>query len=241
MHLPKTILFDLDDTIVSFTHAVESAWKKVCDDFVSYYEVSFDSKILLQKINETRTWYWSDPVRHKTGRENLKNARRQVAQYAFETLNYYDNDKIIQFADKYNDLHDELLCLFDGAYEALQIIKNHNIRMGLITNGASQKQRGKLDRFGISHFFELILVDTEVGFSKPDVRIFEVALEKLMLKPNDVWMVGDNLEWDIEAPQKLGIYSIWNDFKQEGLPSYSSVIPDKVIHSIYGLAREINS
>jgi putative hydrolase of the HAD superfamily len=129
--------------------------------------------------------------------------------------------------------------LFDGAFEALQIFSSLNIRMVVITNGTSQNQRGKLDRFNLNKFFEFVLVDTEVGFSKPDIRIYELALKKLSLQPNEVWMIGDNLVWDIEAPQKLGIYSVWNDFKQEGLPVNSSIIPDKTIYSVSALAKEI--
>lgn len=52
-------------------------------------------------------------------------------------------------------------------------------------------------------------------------------------------MVGDNLVWDIEAPQKLGIYSVWNDFKKEGIPVPSCIIPDKSINAISDLANEI--
>ncbi len=129
--------------------------------------------------------------------------------------------------------------MFDGAFEALQIFSSLNIRMVVITNGTSQNQRGKLDRFNLNKFFEFVLVDTEVGFSKPDIRIYELALKKLSLQPNEVWMIGDNLVWDIEAPQKLGIYSVWNDFKQEGLPVNSSIIPDKTIYSVSALAKEI--
>lgn len=240
MILPKAILFDLDDTIVSFDSATIMAWKKCCEDFVSTNEVEFDSGTLLHKINETKTWYWSNPERHKTGRENMKNARRQIVRYTFEGLGYFDNDKIIKLADNYSNLQNELLCLFDGAFEALQILKSLNIRMAVITNGASQNQRGKLERFNLNKFFELVLVDTEVGFSKPDIKIYELALKKLSLQSDDVWMIGDNLVWDIDAPQKLGIYSVWNDFKQEGLPINSSIIPDKTINSISDLVKEVS-
>jgi putative hydrolase of the HAD superfamily len=84
-----------------------------------------------------------------------------------------------------------------------------------------------------------VLIDTEVGFSKPDVRIFEIALQKLSLKPEDVWMIGDNLVWDIEPPQRLGMYAVWNDYRQKGLPENSAIIPDKTVGSIYELAKEV--
>jgi FMN phosphatase YigB (HAD superfamily) len=62
-------------------------------------------------------------------------------------------------------MQNELLCLFDGAFETLQTLCNLNIRKAIITNGTSQGQRGKLERFNINK----ILIDTAVGFSKPDI------------------------------------------------------------------------
>jgi len=239
MNLPKAILFDLDDTIISFTSAKELAWERCCENFISTEIVTFQSATLLYKIYEMRKWYWSDPTRHVTGRENIKNAIRQIVICALEDLGYYDRDKSNQLADKHGILQDELLCLFDGVLEALQSLCDLNIRMAIIANGKSEIQRNKLDRFDLNKFFEHILIETEVGFRKPDIRIYELALEKLSLISDDVWMVGDNLIWDIEAPQKIGIYSIWNDFKREGLPVASSIIPNKIIDSISDLAREI--
>ncbi len=45
-------------------------------------------------------------------------------------------------------------------------------------------------------------------------------------------MVGDNLEFDVEAPQKLGIKGIWVDWQAGGLPAASSVKPDRIVKGI---------
>jgi putative hydrolase of the HAD superfamily len=45
-------------------------------------------------------------------------------------------------------------------------------------------------------------------------------------------MIGDNLEWEIEVPQRLGIYAIWMDAHGEGLPAKSTVKPDRIIRSL---------
>jgi putative hydrolase of the HAD superfamily len=42
-------------------------------------------------------------------------------------------------------------------------------------------------------------------------------------------MVGDLLEWEVAAPQRLGIYAVWHDPYGRGLPSDSSVRPDRII------------
>ena len=48
----------------------------------------------------------------------------------------------------------------------------------------------------------------------------------------DTWMIGDNLEWEIAAPQRLGIYAIWMDVHGDGLPPGSTVKPDRIIRSL---------
>ena len=45
-------------------------------------------------------------------------------------------------------------------------------------------------------------------------------------------MAGDNLEWDVEAPQRLGIYAIWVDFEDKGLPESTHVVPDRIVTNI---------
>src|SRR5437763_897412 len=48
----------------------------------------------------------------------------------------------------------------------------------------------------------------------------------------ETWMIGDNLEWEVEVPQRLGIYAIWMDAHGEGLPPGSTVKPDRIIRSL---------
>jgi putative hydrolase of the HAD superfamily len=230
--LPKAILFDLDDTIISFDGAADTAWKIMCNSFVKEMNTSFDEEALLDSVNEVRTWYWSDPERHRVGRLDMIQARRDIVKKSLENLGYTDLESGWRMADNYSKLQDELICMFPDARITLEKLKSQGIRMALITNGTSEKQRSKIDRFCLSGFFEFCLIEGEVGFGKPDVRVFEIALEKLGLDAGNVWMVGDNLTWDIEAPQKLGIYSIWNDHGKKGLLAQATVKPDRIINSI---------
>ena len=54
--------------------------------------------------------------------------------------------------------------------------------------------------------------------------------------PADTWCVGDNLEWEVAAPQELGIYSVWVDPTGVGPPAGSGVKPDRTVSSIAELA-----
>jgi hypothetical protein len=50
--------------------------------------------------------------------------------------------------------------------------------------------------------------------------------------PHETWIVGDNLEWEIVAPQRLGIYAIWYDGYGVGLPRNSAIRPDRIIRRL---------
>ena len=57
-----------------------------------------------------------------------------------------------------------------------------------------------------------------------------------MLEAGEVWMVGDNLEWDIFGAQSVGIFSVWNDYRRRGLREDAPAVPDRTIHALSELA-----
>ena len=229
--LPKGILFDLDDTIVSFAAGADPAWRSVCEEYASGSNVLSPDK-LYDAIYQVRKWYWSDKGRHKVGRNNLDTTRRKIVSLAFEALGINDIALAYKIADSYSKKSEHAVHFFPKAEDTLKRLVDQGVSLALMTNGDSQKQRSKVDRFGLDRFFETILIEGELGYGKPEEAVYSQALASLALNPADVWAVGDNLEWDVSGPQKFGIFGIWNDFKRSGLPSSSEVIPDRIINNI---------
>ena len=46
-------------------------------------------------------------------------------------------------------------------------------------------------------------------FRKPNKRIFDLALEKAELKPEEVWYIGDQYECDIKGSLNAGLFPVW--------------------------------
>ena len=118
---------------------------------------------------------------------------------------------------------------FPGVHDVLGVLQASGFALGLITNGSGPVQREKIERFSLAPFFAHIQIEGEHGFGKPEERAYRHALASLNVEPRDMWIVGDNLVWEVEAPQKLGIHAVWYDAERKGLPSGSVVTPDKVI------------
>jgi len=52
-------------------------------------------------------------------------------------------------------------------------------KLGLLTNGAPDLQREKIDGAGIGEYFDAIVTSGEIGVGKPDRRAFEIMTSRL--------------------------------------------------------------
>jgi FMN phosphatase YigB (HAD superfamily) len=87
-------------------------------------------------------------------------------------------------------------------------------------------------RFGDPEGRERINRYEGANSSISEERAYNHAMEVLGVGPDETWMVGDNLEWEIVAPQRLGIYAIWHDGYGVGLPRNSPIRPDRIIRRL---------
>ena len=230
-HLPSAILIDLDDTIVMYSGVGDEVWESLCGDYARDHE-AVDAEALYQAVSGSRRWFWADQQRHEWGRWHPFEARRKIVARALEGLGLpYDPDAET-LADTFTDLREKAVRPFPRAVETLRELRQCRVKLGLVTNGMGDTQRGKIERFGLAELFDAILIEGEFGVGKPDARVYLELLGQLDASPSEAWCVGDNLEWEVAAPQRLGIYSIWHDHRAEGLPDSSIIQPDRIINRI---------
>jgi putative hydrolase of the HAD superfamily len=233
------LLLDLDDTILDDTGSVVACWTATCEAFAE--RVGVESARLKAAIDVKRNWYWDDPERHRVGRADIRAASAHIVDLALETFGVSDLVLARVISDSYRDQRNAFICLFPGAIETLDALKDRGIPMALLTNGSAAAQRGKVERFGLTPYFDSLFIEGELGFGKPDERVYRLALEALQASPGDAWCVGDNIEWDVGAPQQLGIAGVWvnrggttsNPFN----PKFRSIVPSKTIAELADLLR----
>jgi len=229
--LPKAILFDMDETLLTNTIPIDAAWREACETCAKKTD-NFKPEELEHQLSIVREWYWSDPERHRLGRLNLLRARTEVVRMALERLGCSDEQASAAIAMDYSLLIDRSLDYFPDAEDTLRHLVKKGVKLALLTNGAGEVQQQKIKRFGFSRYFPVRLIEGELGFGKPDRRVFEQALRILDVKPQQAWMVGDDLKRDIAGAQQAGIYSIWCDYEKKGLPEGTNIQPDKIICNI---------
>jgi putative hydrolase of the HAD superfamily len=236
MPLPRAILFDLDDTIVQAYTRPEVAWFAVAVEFAAEL-APLPPSAVVDAITASAREFWSDPERHREGRLQLFAARRRVVEEAFARL-ARDGHKLppaevgSRLADRFSAVREEQTTLFPDAHRVVDALRAEGVRLGLLTNGAAELQRAKIDRFDLARRFHHIQIEGEHGFGKPEERAYRHAMTTLGVAPAETWIVGDNLEWEVMAPQKLGIHAIWFDPSGEGVPPGSPAKPDRIVTSL---------
>jgi putative hydrolase of the HAD superfamily len=235
--LPRAILFDLDDTILAAFGQSEGQWQRVVADFAEHL-VPHPPDEIIAAILAYSKYLWADEARHKDWRHRIGEARRHIVASAFAELTAERGEAsppravCDAIADRFNELHEAELRMFPGAHETLDRLKELGVRLALVTNGAAAPQRAKVVRFALEHRFDHIQIEGEHGFGKPEEAAYRHALRSLGVAAHETWMVGDNLEWEVVAPQRLGIYAIWYDGYGVGLPPGSPIRPDRIIRTL---------
>ncbi len=234
--LPRAILFDLDDTILSAYGRPEQAWPVVAAGFAAELAplTADEATTAIVAVSDA---FWADTTHQAYWRMRLTDARRAIVARAFASLSDAGRPAPSaaighRLADRFSAYREEQMCLFPDAHAVIDTLRSHGVRLALVTNGAAEPQRGKIARFDLAHRFDHIQIEGEHGFGKPDERAYRHAMRALDVAPQDTWMVGDNLEWEVVAPQRLGIHAIWHDPVGQGLPPDSPIRPDRIIRRL---------
>ena len=181
----KGVIFDLDDTLYSEKEYVRSGYKAVAE-YLGNVEYA------------NRLWSFFEDGKPAID-ELLKGLGREAEKA--ECLNIYRYHK--------PDIH-----LYDGVVELLEELRAKGIKIGIITDGRPEGQRNKIEALGLEEIIDSgdIIITDELGgtqFRKPCDIAFQIMTTRWRLNPADVVYVGDNAEKDFQAPQQLGMRSVW--------------------------------
>jgi putative hydrolase of the HAD superfamily len=119
------------------------------------------------------------------------------------------------------------------AIETLARLKP-SFKIGLLTNGTPDLQRGKLADSGLAPFFDAVAVSGECGIGKPKPGIFSLLLRELGTEPEAAVMVGNSLARDIAGARAAGIgCTVW--LRVPGSEEFADVTPDHTIDALHEL------
>ena len=197
----KGILIDIDDTLYPYQPAHNKALQACYEYFLTDFLFDFSFHQFSQGYRAKR--------REVTERLKPQGACRSRF-FAFQSL--FEEMKIPQAFNKALEYESHYWTSFIDSMEIFEEVLHfltHCRKKGLQICGVSDMQAHfqvqKLKALGVDLLIDYLVTSEEVGSEKPAPVIFETALKKMHLKPEQVLMVGDHEEKDIKGAKSLGI------------------------------------
>lgn len=243
----KAIFFDLDDTLLWDERSIQLAFQGTCD--IAYEKYGVDPELLEQKVRKNaRELYESYDVYPFTKMIGINPFEGLWGTFPDDGGDFYKLKDIApvyqkeawikglldagidnpafgeELAKAFPDIRKKNPVLYEDSLRVLDALKD-KYELLLLTNGSPNLQNIKLDITPeLRPYFKEIVISGAFGRGKPDPSIFKHALELLSVDPEEVLMVGDNLNTDIIGANRTGIRSVWINRKgmiaKEVTPTY---------------------
>lgn len=201
----RAVLCDLDDTLFDHTHASRCAvgeLHRAVRAFNCWTAEEFSSRH--REMLETLH------LEVLAGRLSISSARIERFKRLLVAANGVDPDRVApEIAQTYRRAYETSWQTLPGAGPLLSALKARGLRTAVVTNNLVSEQRDKLARCGLAADVDALVTSEEVGAQKPDPRIFQVALDRLEVSPEEAVMVGDAWATDIEGARAAGVRPIW--------------------------------
>lgn len=204
------LVFDVDDTLYEQIVPFEKAYKNLFN-----MDIDMEKFYLLSR-------YYSD-VKFEASR----NGEMTMDEYhiyrireAAKDLGVYLSDEEALNMQKEYKKNQQKLQMSNTTIGILELVKENDVKLGIITNGPSEHQWSKVKALGVERWIDKdnIVVSGDYDINKPDVRIFEIMQEKLQLPNDSLYYVGDSLENDIVGANNAGWKAIWINRYKKKLP-----------------------
>jgi putative hydrolase of the HAD superfamily len=97
----------------------------------------------------------------------------------------------------------------------LRWLRNHQLKLGIVTNGSIAAQEPKIQRLGLAALMDTVLISEREGVRKPEAEIFNRALDRLGVDAASAWFVGDHVDADIRGASEAGLTAVWRRSRGE--------------------------
>lgn len=231
-----TIFFDMDNTLIPTRKGDAKACSKVAEYLIADHGVP--RELATEAATNFLTAYRrcpdnpSVPLAHwrtQLWTDCLPVAWRHLAPQVYS--------RWVEYRTRYLKPSADILAMLETLRRRYQL--------GIITNGPSASQWEKVDRLGLSHLFDCILVSSDLPWAKPDRNIFYAACHYLDARPEQCVMIGDKLETDVQGgvESKLGI-TVWLPLPKDLQLAHDKIDlseledhirPDFIVHNVLDL------
>ena len=198
------ILMDADDTIFDFQAGNRKAVGMLME------ELGLSSPTVFEEYQQINHACWQALERGEMDQETLHVERfRRFLRLKERT----DDPKRV--ADRFAGLLGQQAIPLPGAEETVERLARER-EIVILTNGITPIQKSRMARSPVRNWISRMVISQEVGVSKPDPRIFEIAMGDTPREK--VLMIGDGLQSDVRGANNAGVDVCWFNPLKKSLP-----------------------
>ena len=213
------VFFDLDHTLWDFERNSALTFQLIFQE----HNLKIDLGHFLEHYVPINLRFWKLYREERVGKQEL---RYQRLKQTFDLVGLQVHDDTINsLSESYIEHLSSFKNVMPGTFEILDYLKD-KYHLHIITNGFSETQEKKMKNANIRHYFEVVVNSEMAGVKKPDPKIFQLALERARVQPENAVMIGDSLEADILGAQQVGFSTIHLNSHQEAHHKFSEIIHD---------------
>ena len=217
--MTRAVLFDLDDTLFDHRGASRAALAEVHrrhaggSDFAAFEE--HHARILEELHLDVLA-----------GARDLDDARRERFRRVFEAIGMpLSSEEAEAVAAAYRRGYVPSWRAVAGAADLVAAIRER-ARVAVISNNLIEETREKLVFCRLQSLVDVVVVSGDEGISKPDPRIFHIALERLGIAAADAVMFGDSWAADIVGASRAGIRAVWFNPRRTPRPAHPAEVAE---------------
>ncbi len=196
----SVIFFDFSETLVHGELDVPACRRSVVD-FLGSCGYRISQMEYEYAIETTLDW------RRNKRQERLEITSEEFERKTLRLLGIESTDHLIRNIERIEFQHYNWE-LFPRVEEILRDL-HHNYHLGIISNSSSTSVIQVLREKLLFNLFDPIVLSRDVGFRKPDPKIFEYALDLASVNPVDAIFIGDSFMKDILGAKNVGMKTIW--------------------------------
>lgn len=141
-------------------------------------------------------------------------------------------------AEMYRGISRRRLRPYPYVIEVLDALRKR-LPLAIVTDAQSAYARAELNKAGLLDYFHPIIVSGDYGYRKPDKRLFQMAIERLGVRPEHMLYVGNDMHRDVYGASRAGMHTVMYDSDQ-GEKTYPGAVPDYTITDYRDLLRVLD-
>jgi putative hydrolase of the HAD superfamily len=151
---------------------------------------------------------------YRYGQEKISFPEVDILRVFREAINHFSGSDLgEEFARRaalvFRALTIRSIKLYGHTRKVLRELRRRGYRMGIISNGQAAFTIPEIEDLKLQRFFDFVILSSDVGCSKPERRIFEMAATQLETPHERTAMIGDDLHGDIFAAQRAGLRTVY--------------------------------